>query len=113
MSGKCTSATDSWIFGTLLVYMFTERFYDFTDKFERENIFLALERKRVVNGFASLVKKCLEKDPQHRIIIDKIFEEDFFLEFIEFSAKSLKMLPGKFTQRVREVEEEKKKVKIG
>jgi hypothetical protein len=40
-----------------------------------------------------------------------VFEEEFFLNYIEFSGKSLKMLPGKFTQRVRQLEEEHKRAK--
>lgn len=81
------------------------RFFNFADKFENESSIQALERKKIEQGFSELVKQCMVKNPHERIRVEKIFEQEFFVRYIEFSAKSLKILPGKFAARLREMEE--------
>lgn len=93
---EVSSKTDSWIFGVLIVYVFTKTYYPFDNKIERDSVMRSLERRNLVNGLLGLVKRCLVVDATKRLKIEEIFLDPFFANFTFENTDTLLSLPEHF-----------------
>ena len=105
IGAKVSSKTDSWIFGVLVVYIFTGEFFPMQEKSIYKASMLRLQMNDSMNPkLYDIIKKLLNINIGRRMAIDKAILHPFFSDFILNSDEIFEeILPENFKEVFREL----------